>query len=198
MHGWPGFWWEWHLNIGPLAKNFDVIVPDMRGYGDSEKPPLDQPKLFGVDHVVDDIDALMEQLNLKDAFLVGHDWAAIVVHKLVRKYPSRVIQAMVIDPIIPDTIAAYLSPDHAGEAWYSWFHQLDMQWPWSDRAATQPKYTIRISCRTGHTTRISGAMKNSRFTPTTIANPETFKVDSTPIGDLPAGPISTGRFPTSA
>src|SRR3569833_1484319 len=86
LHGWPGFWWEWHLNIGPLAKNFDVIVPDMRGYGDSEKPPLDQPKLFGVDYVVDDIDALMEQLNLKQAYLVGHDWAAIIVHKLVRLF----------------------------------------------------------------------------------------------------------------
>src|ERR1700722_4181051 len=83
LHGWPGFWWEWHLNIGPLAKNFDVIVPDMRGYGDSEKPPLDQPKLFGVDHAVDDIDALMEDLNIKQAFLAGHDWAAIIVHKLV-------------------------------------------------------------------------------------------------------------------
>ena len=39
LHGWPGFWWEYHRNIGPLAKDFDVIVPDMRGYGDSEKPP---------------------------------------------------------------------------------------------------------------------------------------------------------------
>ena len=28
LHGWPGFWWEYHRNIGPLAKDFDVIVPD--------------------------------------------------------------------------------------------------------------------------------------------------------------------------
>jgi pimeloyl-ACP methyl ester carboxylesterase len=79
-----------------------------------------------VDHVVDDIDALMEQLQVKQAYLVGHDWAAIVVHKLVRKYPNRVIQAMVIDPIVPGAEALYLSREHASEAWYFWFHQLDM------------------------------------------------------------------------
>ena len=90
LHGWPGFWWEWHLNIGALAKDFDVIVPDMRGYGDSEKPPLDQPKLFGPDYVVDDIDALMEHLHVKQAYLVGHDWAAIIVHKFVRTNQSLV------------------------------------------------------------------------------------------------------------
>src|SRR5919109_5676317 len=126
LHGWPGFWWEWHLNIGPLAQNFDVIVPDMRGYGDSEKPPLDQPKLFGPDYVVEDLDALMEQLQIKQAYLVGHDWAAAIVHKLVRKYPNRVLQAMVIDPFVPGAEAGYFSPEHASEAWYWWFHQLDM------------------------------------------------------------------------
>ena len=40
MHGWPGFWWEWYKCIGALADDFDVIAPDMRGYGDLEKPDL--------------------------------------------------------------------------------------------------------------------------------------------------------------
>jgi pimeloyl-ACP methyl ester carboxylesterase len=147
LHGWPGFWWEWHLNIGPLAKDFDVIVPDMRGYGDSEKPPLDQPKLFGVDHVVDDIDGLMDQLQIKQAYLVGHDWAAIIVHKFVRKYPNRVIQAMVIDPIVPGAEALYFSPEHANEAWYFWFHQLDMAVALvgSSRDATKAYYSHFLS-----------------------------------------------------
>lgn len=126
LHGWPGFWWEWHRNIGPLAEDFDVIVPDMRGYGDSEKPPLDQPELFGPDQVVDDIDALMEHLEIEQAYLVGHDWAAIILHKFVRKYPNRVIEAMIIDPIVPGFEGLYLSAEHGSESWYFWFHQLDM------------------------------------------------------------------------
>ena len=40
IHGWPGFYYEWRLNIKPLAERFDVIVPDMRGYGHSDKPEL--------------------------------------------------------------------------------------------------------------------------------------------------------------
>jgi pimeloyl-ACP methyl ester carboxylesterase len=40
IHGWPGFWYEWHHNIGPLAEHFDVIVPDMRGFAYSDKPDV--------------------------------------------------------------------------------------------------------------------------------------------------------------
>jgi pimeloyl-ACP methyl ester carboxylesterase len=46
MHGWPGFWWEWYKCIGALAADFDVIAPDMRGYGDSEKPDLSDLSRF--------------------------------------------------------------------------------------------------------------------------------------------------------
>src|SRR5512144_1577916 len=40
IHGWPGFWYEWHRNIGPLAEHFDVLVPDMRGFAYSDKPDV--------------------------------------------------------------------------------------------------------------------------------------------------------------
>ena len=41
FHGWPGFWWDYWMNIKELAKHFDVIAVDMRGYGDSDKPGYD-------------------------------------------------------------------------------------------------------------------------------------------------------------
>jgi hypothetical protein len=41
------------MNIGPLSKDFDVIVPDTHGYEDSERPPLDQVEPFHVNQVVD-------------------------------------------------------------------------------------------------------------------------------------------------
>ena len=147
LHGWPGFWWEYHRNIGPLAKDFDVIVPDMRGYGDSEKPPLDQPKLFSPDYVVDDIDALMAHLKIDQAYLVGHDWAAIILHKFVRKHSKRVIKAMIMDPIMPGAEQRYLSAEHAKESWYFWFHQLDMSVDLvaSSREATKMYYKHFLS-----------------------------------------------------
>jgi pimeloyl-ACP methyl ester carboxylesterase len=35
LHGWPEFWWGWHRNIPSLAARFDVIAPDLRGFGDT-------------------------------------------------------------------------------------------------------------------------------------------------------------------
>ena len=39
LHGWPETWYAWHNVMPPLAKNYTVIAPDLRGLGDSSKPP---------------------------------------------------------------------------------------------------------------------------------------------------------------
>ncbi len=126
MHGWPGFWWEWRKNIGPLAADFDVIVPDMRGFGDSEKPDLSNIDLYGTLVATDDLANLLDHLNVERATLVGHDYAAIVIHKFARKYRERVERAVVMDPIVPGFDTRYMSAEHFSESWYAKFHQLDM------------------------------------------------------------------------
>jgi len=40
IHGWPRFHYEWRLNIKPLARRSDVVVPDMRGYHHTDEPEL--------------------------------------------------------------------------------------------------------------------------------------------------------------
>ena len=126
MHGWPGFWYEWHKVIGPLADYYDVIVPDHRGYGDSEKPDLDDISLYTLEQAIDDIDALLGALGIEQAYVVGHDWAALMMHKFVRKYRHRVIRAMTFDPMTPEFAGFYLGVPHIAESWYSQFQQLDM------------------------------------------------------------------------
>jgi pimeloyl-ACP methyl ester carboxylesterase len=126
MHGWPGFWWEWYKCIGELARHFDVIAPDMRGYGDSEKPDLDDLSKYHLDVVTDDHANLLAHLGIDRTYIVGHDYSALVVHKFVRKYRDRTIKALTIDPIVPGFESRYLSVGHFAESWYSQFHQLDM------------------------------------------------------------------------
>ena len=47
LHGWPEFWYTWRKNIPVLAGEFDVVAPDLRGFGDTDKPGLpDPPKSF--------------------------------------------------------------------------------------------------------------------------------------------------------
>nr|AZP57170.1 epoxide hydrolase [synthetic construct]CAA73331.1 epoxide hydrolase [Agrobacterium tumefaciens] len=126
LHGWPGFWWEWSKVIGPLAEHYDVIVPDLRGFGDSEKPDLNDLSKYSLDKAADDQAALLDALGIEKAYVVGHDFAAIVLHKFIRKYSDRVIKAAIFDPIQPDFGPVYFGLGHVHESWYSQFHQLDM------------------------------------------------------------------------
>ena len=38
LHGWPEFWYTWRKNIPSLAEGLDAVVPDLRGFGESDKP----------------------------------------------------------------------------------------------------------------------------------------------------------------
>src|SRR6476619_8320853 len=91
MHGWPGFWYEWYKCIDGLAKHFDVILPDFRGYGDSEKPNLEDISKFHLDLVTEDQANLLRHLDIPKAYVVGHDYSALVMHKFVRKHRDMTI-----------------------------------------------------------------------------------------------------------
>ncbi len=72
LHGWPEFWLTWEPVMAPLAGRFQVIAPDLRGFGDSDKPagpfgPRDQAR---------DVLAMLDALGLGRAGLVGHDIGA--------------------------------------------------------------------------------------------------------------------------
>ncbi len=75
LHGWPQTWYEWRAVMPALAERYTVIVPDMRGLGDSGKPAMG----YDARTVAADIHALVEQLGHRRIFLVGHDlggWVA--------------------------------------------------------------------------------------------------------------------------
>jgi pimeloyl-ACP methyl ester carboxylesterase len=92
MHGCPGFWWEWYKCIGTLANDFDVIAPDMRGYGDLEKPDLRDISKYHLNVVTDDHAKLLQHLGIAQAYMVGHDFSALIMHKFVRRYRDMTIK----------------------------------------------------------------------------------------------------------
>jgi len=55
LHGFPETWYAWRHQIGPLAERYRVIVPDLRGYGATEKPPTGYDKRS----MANDVRALM-------------------------------------------------------------------------------------------------------------------------------------------
>ncbi len=55
LHGWPGFWYDWRHVVFPLAEEADVIAPDFRGFGGSDKPEGDPKTLYAPDHLAADV-----------------------------------------------------------------------------------------------------------------------------------------------
>ena len=95
--------------------DFDVIAPDMRGYGDLEKPDLRDLSKYHLNVVTDDHAKLLQHLGIKQAYMVGHDYSALIMHKFVRRYRDMTIKGLTIDPIVPGFEERYLSVGHFPE-----------------------------------------------------------------------------------
>ena len=91
LHGWPEFWLTWRKNIGPLADHFDVIAPDLRGFGESDKPALPALEGYTLDHHVEDLRGLAAALGLGRFGIVSHDVGAYVAQAFARTYPEHLI-----------------------------------------------------------------------------------------------------------
>jgi len=90
-HGWPEHAFSWRHQIPALAAaGYHVIVPNQRGYGNSSRPS--EVTAYDIEHLADDLTALLDHYGYEDATFVGHDWGAMVVWGLTLLHPSRVKQ----------------------------------------------------------------------------------------------------------
>jgi pimeloyl-ACP methyl ester carboxylesterase len=85
LHGWPQHWYEWRHQIPPLAEQYRVICPDLRGLGWSDAPPTGYEK----ENMADDVVALMDALELDRVRLVAHDWGGWIGFILCLRHPDR-------------------------------------------------------------------------------------------------------------
>ncbi|MFZ3104227.1 MAG: alpha/beta fold hydrolase [Smithella sp.] len=75
QHGFPDSARIWRDQIKFLtSRGFQVIVPDLRGFGDSDAP--EGKENYTLETIVGDVTALMDQLGINRALVVGHDWGA--------------------------------------------------------------------------------------------------------------------------
>lgn len=88
-HGFPELAYSWRHQIEPLVKaGYRVIVPDQRGYGDSDKPQA--VAAYDIHQLCADHAGLLDALGIDQAVFVGHDWGAIVVWQMALLHPQRV------------------------------------------------------------------------------------------------------------
>lgn len=123
LHGWPEFWWTWHRNIPALAGHFDVIVPDLRGFGQTEKPSGSALDSYTIDHHADDLATLTSELGFERFGLVSHDVGAGVAQVFARKWPDRLSGLFFTNCPYPGVGKRWATAEHIPEIWYQTFHQ---------------------------------------------------------------------------
>jgi pimeloyl-ACP methyl ester carboxylesterase len=122
LHGWPEFWLTWEPVMTRLADRFTLYAPDLRGFGDSDKP--NGP--HGPDAHAVDMLAVMDALDLKQAGIVGHDVGGGLMQPLARAAPERIAGLFFFDFVHPGIGARMAEPDRLNNIWYQSFNQLEI------------------------------------------------------------------------
>jgi pimeloyl-ACP methyl ester carboxylesterase len=126
-HGFPESWYSWRHQLRGLAEaGFRAVAPDMRGYGQTERP--EQIEKYTLLHLVGDMVGLLDALGERQAVIVGHDWGAPVAWHagLLRPDRFRAVVGLSVPfrprmPVRPTTAM----PETNDE----WFYQLYFQKP---------------------------------------------------------------------
>jgi pimeloyl-ACP methyl ester carboxylesterase len=89
LHGWPDSGRMWRNQVPALtAAGFRVIVPDLRGFGASDAPA--EVEAYGLAQLFGDVMAMLDQLGVARAHVVGHDWGAALAWGIAALAPDRV------------------------------------------------------------------------------------------------------------
>ena len=90
LHGWPGDRWDYRDVVALLRDRADLVVPDLRGFGDSDKHDADLADQYSAAAQARSVVALMDELDIDDAVLAGYDVGSRVAQALANHHPHRV------------------------------------------------------------------------------------------------------------
>jgi len=121
LHGFPQTHSIWHRVAPPLSARFRLVMPDLRGYGDSGKPEgLADHSNYSKRAMAADMHALMQSFGFDRYFVCGHDRGGRVAHRLALDQPQAVKRLMLLD--ISPTLTMYeRTTREFAQAYYHWF-----------------------------------------------------------------------------
>jgi haloacetate dehalogenase len=121
LHGIPETHVMWHKVAPRLSRDFTVVMTDLRGYGDSSKPPSTADHApYSKRAMARDQVAVMRSLGFEKFFLVGHDRGARCAYRLALDHPERVLKLAVLD-IVPTGDAFRRADSQLALACWIWF-----------------------------------------------------------------------------
>ena len=88
IHGFPDFWYSWRYQMDALSSEYRCVAMDQRGYNQSDKPAVQEN--YDVLKLVSDAVAVLDDLGVDKAIVMGHDWGGFVAWFLAAYHPERV------------------------------------------------------------------------------------------------------------
>ncbi|KPK35764.1 MAG: hypothetical protein AMJ66_00285 [Betaproteobacteria bacterium SG8_40] len=119
LHGYPQTGQMWRKMTPALMGQFSVVCPDLRGYGDSDKPRDG----FDKRTMARDIAELMRELGHEHYMVVGHDRGARVAHRLALDHADAVKRLVVLDIVPTHTVFRDTGKELAAAYWHWFFFQ---------------------------------------------------------------------------
>jgi haloacetate dehalogenase len=124
LHGAPLSHISWRLVVPELAKRYTLVVPDLRGYGDSSKPPDGEShenyskRAMALDQI-----EVMKHFGYTSFPVVGHDRGGRVAHRLALDHPNAVTRVAVVDIVPTHYLYTHVNLAFV-QAYFHWFNYL--------------------------------------------------------------------------
>jgi pimeloyl-ACP methyl ester carboxylesterase len=130
IHGFPDYWYSWREQVPALAKQFQVVAIDQRGYNKSDQPK--GVESYTLDKLVGDVEAVVKHFKKDKAVIVGHDWGGAVAWAFTMTKPEMTDRLIVLNLPHPKCFMRELAnnPDQQKNSQYARdFQKLDPTGP---------------------------------------------------------------------
>jgi pimeloyl-ACP methyl ester carboxylesterase len=123
LHGWPGDRTDYRHVVPLLPGQADVVVPDLRGFGESDKHLADPATQYSAAAQARSLIGLIGELALGRPVIAGYDIGSRIAQAIAAERPD-LVRALVIAPPLPGIGDRILQPQAQREFWYQAFHNL--------------------------------------------------------------------------
>lgn len=129
LHGWPGDHGDWARVVDLLADRADVVVPDLRGFGRSDRHRRDPSEAYSAEAQCRSVAGLIDELELERPVVAGFDVGSRVARRLAARgaeLGDPELRGLVLGPPLPGIGDRVLTAAAQREFWYQEFHQLEL------------------------------------------------------------------------
>lgn len=95
IHGFPDYWYTWRNQMPELAKHFQVVAIDQRGYNKSDQP--EGVENYTMEKLVGDVKSVVQHFKRDKAVIVGHDWGGAVAWSFAMAHPEMTERLVVLN-----------------------------------------------------------------------------------------------------